>query len=296
MGFPILTTIFLLPLAAALIISFLPRGAHDTVRHVAAGGTALALILTIVCYVNYDITAGGIQFMERVPWITDLGVSYAVGVDGISLPMLLITNAIALSAVCNSWHIEKRTKEFYILLLLFVAGLIGTFLACDLFIFLLCYEVVVIPVYILILIWGSTRRITKEYGAMKLTMFLLMGSGMMLVGIVSMYLMAYPAGQRTFDFGGLMLATQMGHFSEGFQIFAFFLLLLSFGSLITLFPLHNWSPDGHASAPTAVSMLHAGVLKKLGGYGLIRIGLLILPLGARFWAPLIIALAAITVI
>ena len=194
MGFPILTTIFLLPLAAALIISFLPRGAHDTVRHVAAGGTALA------------------QFMERVPWITDLGVSYAVGVDGISLPMLLITNAIALSAVCNSWHIEKRTKEFYILLLLFVAGLIGTFLACDLFIFLLCYEVVVIPVYILILIWGSTRRITKEYGAMKLTMFLLMGSGMMLVGIVSMYLMAYPAGQRTFDFGGLMLATQMGHF------------------------------------------------------------------------------------
>ncbi len=296
MDFPILSAIFLLPLMAAFIMCLLPSEAHDSVRRVAAAATGLALALTVYCYFNYDITAGGIQFVERIPWITDLGVAYVVGVDGISLPMLLLTEAIALSAVCNSWHIEKRTKEFYILLMLFIAGLTGTFLACDLFIFLLCYEVVVIPVYIMILIWGSTRRITKEYGAMKLTIFLLMGSGLMLVGVVALYLTAYPAGMRSFDFGALMLASQMGHFSEGFQIFAFFLLLVSFGSLLTLFPLHNWSPDGHASAPTAVSMLHAGVLKKLGGYGLIRIGLLILPLGARFWAPLIAGLAALTVL
>lgn len=296
MGFPLLSAVLLIPLAAALLLCFLPREARDVIRRTAALAMLLAFGLTFYAYISYDTALGGMQFTEEIPWITDLGVSYALGVDGISLPMLLLTDVIGLASVFSSWRIEHRTKEFFILLLVLIAGVTGTFIARDLFIFLLCYEVVVIPIYIMVLIWGSTKRVAKEYAGMKLTIFLLMGSAFMLVGVVALYLTAYPAGERTFDIAALMRASQMGSFSAEFQIFAFLLLLLGFGSLLSMFPFHSWSPDGYAGAPTAVSMIHAGVLKKIGGYGLIRLGLVVLPLGAKFWAPLIAGLAMINVL
>ena len=296
MGFPLLSIVLLAPIAAALLLCFLSRDSRDAIRKVAAGAMTLALLLTLYAYVTYDTAAGGMQFTESIPWITDLGVSYSLGVDGISLPMLFLTDVIGLAAVFSSWTIDKRPKEFFILLLVLIAGVTGTFIARDLFIFLLCYEVVVIPIYIMVLIWGSTKRVPKEYAGIKLTIYLLMGSAFMLVGIVALYLEAYPQPLRTFDIEALIAASQMGSFSESFQIFAFFLLLLGFGSLLSMFPFHSWSPDGYAGAPTAVSMIHAGVLKKIGGYGLIRLGLLVLPLGAKFWAPLIAGLAMINVL
>ena len=296
MGFPILSTIFLTPLAAALLICFVSKESHSAIRIIAAGAMTISLALTIGTYFSYDIAAGGMQFTEHVPWITDLGVSYSLGVDGISLPLLLLTNLIGLSAVFTSWKAGgERNKEFFILLLVLITGVAGTFVATDLFIFLLCYEVVVIPIYIMVILWGSTKRVSKEYSGMKLTIFLLLGSAFLLVGVVALYLTAFPSGHRTFDMALLAQAGQEGHFPPEFQIFAFLMLLLGFGSLLSMFPFHSWSPDGYAGAPTAVSMIHAGVLKKIGGYGLIRLGLLVLPLGAKFWAPLIALFAMINV-
>lgn len=294
--FPVMTAILLAPVIGAILLCFLDKEAKEAAKLVAAGAMLLALGLTVYVYVAYDTVRGGMQFMESVPWITDLGVEYAVGVDGISLPMLLLTNLIGLSAVFSSWNVEERSKEFFILLLILIAGITGTFIARDLFIFLLCYELVVIPIYIMVIIWGSTKRVTKEYAGIKLTIYLLLGSAFMLVGIIALYLQAYPLGMRTFSMEALFRAQELGAFSEDFQIFAFLLLLIGFGSLLSMFPFHSWSPDGYAGAPTAVSMIHAGVLKKIGGYGLIRIGLLILPLGAKFWAPLIAGLAVVNVV
>ncbi len=295
-SFPLLSAVLLAPICAAVILCFVSPKAAQSVRVIAASAMTVALALTLYAFFNYDMTAGGMQFSESIPWIKDLGVHYALGVDGISLPMLLLTDLIGLAAVYSSWNITNRPKEFYILLMILIAGVTGTFIATDLFIFLLCYEVVVIPIYIMVIIWGSTKRVSKEYAGMKLTIYLLMGSAFMLVGVVALYLaVGDVVGFRTFDMQALAVAGQNGLLSEEFQIFAFLLLLLGFGSLLSMFPFHSWSPDGYAGAPTAVSMIHAGVLKKIGGYGLIRLGLLVLPLGARFWAPLIAGLAIINV-
>lgn len=291
-----LSQILLFPILGALIIALTPKEKTDSIRQIAVGAMVYSFIITLLVYFQYDVNAGGMQFIERIPWVTDLGVSYSLGVDGLSLPMLMLTEIIGITSVFSSWYQEKRVKEFFVLLLILIAGVTGTFIACDLFIFLLCYELVVIPIYIMVLIWGSTKRVPKEYAGIKLTIFLLMGSAFMLVGIVAIYLTAYPEGLRTFDLEKLVLSSRLGYLSSDFQIFAFFLLLLGFGSLLSMFPFHSWSPDGYAGAPTAVSMIHAGVLKKIGGYALIRLGLMVLPLGAKFWAPLIALLAMINVL
>ncbi|WP_196595025.1 complex I subunit 4 family protein [Pectinatus frisingensis] len=296
MDFPLLTIILVIPLLAVGLLMFIPPSSFKSVKVVAATAMCISLGLTIYAYVTYDSSIGGMQFTQSIPWISDLGVSYSVGVDGISLPMLFLTNVIGLAAVFSSWNINVRPKEFFILLLILITGVMGTFVACDLFIFLLCYELVVIPIYIMVIIWGSTKRVTKEYAGMKLTIYLLMGSAFMLVGVVALYLQAFPAELRTFDIAALSNAHLYGTLSQSFQIIVFFLLLLGFGTLLSMFPFHTWSPDGYAGAPTAVSMIHAGVLKKIGGYGLIRLGLLILPAGAKFWAPLIIILGLANVI
>ena len=294
-AFPILTTILLAPILGALAILFLPRDADKTVKSVAAFATGTALLLALYAYFAYDFRLGGMQFTEYVPWVRDLGVAYAMGVDGISLPMVFLTALIGFCAVYASWNVDKRPKEFFVLLLILIAGVVGTFITRDLFIFLLFYELVVIPIYILVIVWGSTKRVTKEYAAMKLTIYLLVGSAFLLVGVVALYLSAFPAGERTFSMEALAQAGQSGRLSESFQIYLFFFMLIGFGSLLSMWPFHSWSPDGYAGAPTAVSMIHAGVLKKIGGYGLIRIGLLVLPLGAKFWAPLIAFLAVANV-
>ena len=296
MKFPILSYIMLAPAVAALIGCFFPREQGKKVRLLAASALWSTLAASIYAFFNYDTAAGGIQYLEKIPWITDLGVSYCLGVDGISMPLLLLANAISLSAIYESWNTEKRTKEFFILLLLMISGVMGTFVAQDVFIFLLCYEAIIIPLYILVIVWGSTKRVPKEYAGLKLTLYLLIGSGFMLVGIVYIYLGAYPQPLRTFDMQALIAASRMGAFSEQFQIIAFLLIGMAFCPLLSMCPFHTWSPDGHAGAPTAVSMIHAGLLKKIGVYGLIRIGLLILPLGARFWSPLLACLAMFSVV
>lgn len=221
--FPLMTAILLMPLIGMLVLCFLPKEQEKAIKNIAAVAMMMALGMTIYAYVNYDFSIGGMQFTQSIPWITDLGVNYSVGVDGISLPLLFLTNLIGLAAVFSSWNVVDRVKEFFVLLLILIAGVAGTFIACDLFIFLLCYELVVIPIYIMVIMWGSTKRVTKEYAGMKLTIYLLLGSAFMLVGVVALYLQAFPAEYRTFDMNLLAQAHLYGSLSEPFQIFIFFL-------------------------------------------------------------------------
>ncbi|AET70076.1 proton-translocating NADH-quinone oxidoreductase, chain M [Desulfosporosinus orientis DSM 765] len=290
----ILPFTLLAPLVAMLTIVFLPKEETKTIKIVAALGMFVSLVLSLYAFAAYDWAQGGMQYTLTIPWVPDLGVTLALGVDGISLPMLLLTNLIGFSSIYASWNIDKRVKEFFILLLILIAGVMGTFIARDLFIFFLFYEIVVIPIYIMVIIWGSTKRVTKEYAAMKLTIFLLIGSAFLLVGMVALYLAAGSNGNPTFMFD--QLAARQDLYSPAFQKVAFALMIVGFGSLISMFPFHSWSPDGYAGAPTAVSMIHAGVLKKIGGYGLIRLGIFVLPIGAKFWAPYIATLAVVSVL
>ncbi|HHY26180.1 MAG TPA: NADH-quinone oxidoreductase subunit M [Desulfitobacterium dehalogenans] len=293
----ILPFALLAPILAALLIVFLPKEEGKTIKLVAALGTLTSLLLSLYVFFAYDRSLAGMQFNLTIPLIPDIGVNLAFGVDGISIPMLLLTNLIGFTAVYSSWNIDNRVKEFFVLLLILIAGVMGTFIARDLFIFFLFYEIVVIPIYIMVIIWGSTKRVTKEYAGMKLTIYLLIGSALLLVAMVSLWVNATnqlaALGQGpTFMFDELAKL----QYDETFQIICFGLLTLGFGSLISMFPFHSWSPDGYAGAPTAVSMIHAGVLKKIGGYGLIRLGLMVFPLGAKFWAPVIAVLAVINVL
>lgn len=295
MTFPFLTTTLLAPILAALIIVFIPKENDKLCKSVAAVGTGIALALSLYVYFGYDQSVGGLQwvdFGQPVPWISDLGVTWYMAVDGLSLPMLLLTNLIGFTAVFASWNIVHRVKELMILLLILIAGVMGTFIAQDLFIFLLFYEIVVIPIYIMVVIWGSSKRVTKEYAGMKLTIYLLMGSAFLLAGVIALFVNSVNiTGVADMSFEALAQVA----FPEQLQIYLFLLLLIGFGSLLSMWPFHSWSPDGYAGAPTAVSMIHAGILKKIGGYGLIRLAIVVLPLGARFWAPYMAVLGVIGV-
>lgn len=295
-SFPLLTAILLTPVFGMVVLACLPRAADKAVKLTAAVTMSVVLGLTLYAYRAYDLALGGMQFTEDIPWIKELGVSYALGVDGISLPLLLLTALVGFSAVFVSWNINRRPKEFFIQLLLLALGAIGTFVSRDLFIFLLFYELGIVPSYLMVLIWGSDKRVSREYAGMKLTIYLLLGSAFMLAGVIALYLNAYPAGLRTFSIEALTQAHVAGSLSEPVQAMAFFLLLLGFGSTLSMWPFYSWAPDGYAAAPTGVSMLHAGVLKKVGAYGLIRFGLLVLPAGVKFWAPLIALLAVANIL
>jgi len=288
-----LTIVLLSPLTAALLIMLVPRTNLLAVRMLAAIASSIALVLSSwLCWVYLSTGMHGLQFADRVSWVEGPGISYFVAADGISLSLVLLTSLVIFCGTFASWTVTNRTKEFYCLLLLLVTGVFGVFMTQDLFFFFLFYEVAVLPMYLLIGIWGTGR---KEYSAMKLTLYLLFGSALMLVGLLGMYFSAdLPPGttHRTFD---LTVLSQAGY-EPHFQLWAFLLLYLGFGVLAGIWPLHTWSPDGHASAPTAVSMLHAGVLMKLGAYGVLRVGFGCLPEGAQAWVWLIGCIAVINIV
>jgi len=292
-----LSIIVLTPMATAIAIMLVPRRNLLAVRLLGAlAGTVTLSLSAYLCYVYIVAGLHGPQFAVRIPWVTRLGshpvnISYSLAADGVSLSLVLLTSLVIFCGVFASWTVTHRTKEFYTLLLLLVTGVFGVFVAHDLFFFFLFYEIAVLPMYLLIGIWGTGA---KEYSAMKLTLYLLVGSAFMLVGMLGMYFAAgLPAGvARTFDLATLSQA----HYDPTFQKIAFFLLYIGFGILAGIWPLHTWSPDGHASAPTAVSMLHAGVLMKLGAYGLLRVGYGALPIGAHSWSWLVGGIAVINIV
>ena len=287
MGFPILSVITFTPFVTGVLLLTYPAERKREIRLTALAAASLTLVLSVIAYFSYDLSTAGYQFVEKTTWVEPLGISYYVGVDGISLPMVLLTGMVMFTGVLISWGIDDRPREFFAFLFILATGVFGVFVALDLFHLFFFYEIAVFPMYLLIAIWGW--KVTREYAAMKLTLYLFIGSVLALVGILAMY---FLSGLGTFD----MIALQEADFSFAFQKFWFPFVFFGFAVLAGIFPFHNWSPDGHVAAPTAVSMFHAGVLMKLGAFAALRVGVMLLPEGARFWLPLIIFLALINVV
>jgi len=302
---PLLSIMTWAPFVSALVIMFCARRRPLLVRWTSVVGTGISLIASIWTYWAYDPAAAGFQFQEEFALVPSLGISYLMGIDGISALMCLLTSIIIFAGVFASWTTKERSQEFYALLLVLVTGVYGVFVTLDLFIFFLFYEIAVLPMYLLIGIWGSSGDVrpqgifgwamgrtgvgTKEYAAMKLTLYLLFGSAFILVGILALYV---ATGSRTFSF----LAMETMNFDPTMQTWVFLAFYVGFGILAGIWPLHTWSPDGHASAPTAVSMLHAGVLMKLGAYGVVRMGMGLLPDAAVDWAWLVGTIGCINIV
>jgi len=282
---PYLTLLLLTPVVGLVLILLTPEKYSQGIKRIALAASSFMLFLSLLLCIAYDQSSGGFQFIEFYSWIPSVGITYCLGVDGLNLPMVLLASLVMFSGVLTSWELQSRVKEFFASLLFLILGVVGVFLTLDLFFLFLFYEIAILPMYLLILIWGSTK---KEYSAMKLTLFLFLGSAFVFVGFLAI---AKVSG------AGFNILDISGHpFDKTFQSIIFLFLLIGFGSLMAVFPLHTWSPDGYAAAPTAASMLHAGVLKKLGAYGLLRVGILLLPEGAREWAVWMAVLGVVNIL
>jgi NADH-quinone oxidoreductase subunit M len=286
-GFPFLSAMLLSCLAGLVVILFIPPERKNLIKAVSALFSGIALLLSIYLFVAYDKAQGGLQFVEKILWVKSMGISYFNGADGFSLPLLLLTGIVHFTGVLTMWELETRVKEFFALSFLLVTGVFGMFMAMDLFFILVWYDVSLFPMYPLIIIWGSTR---KEYGGMKLTLYLLAGTALILPGILYLWV---QSGQNTFDLVALM---RPGMFTPFQQKFAFILFYLGFGILAGVWPFHTWSPVGHVAAPTSVSMIHAGVLMKVGAFGILRVAIFLCPEGWQYWGQLMALLGACGII
>lgn len=350
-GFSVLTAIIFIPIIAGIVILFLDSKNRDLIRGVAVTAAAAVLALSLAVFFGYDnfvkqangladqqtalLQAGGeisgtqmfvdaLAFEQRIVWVESLGIAYHVGVDGVSAPMVLLTGMVALAGVLISWNIQDRLREFMAFFMLLVAGVYGVFIAVDLFMLFFFYELAIFPMYLLIAGWGWVKL--REYAAMKLTLYILIGSVFALVGAVAMYfaagafftgagadvfqaaldrgLLAADSQPYSWSIIHLTLAAESGAFAidilgiEGlnFAKFWFPMMFIGFGVLAGVFPFHNWSPDGHVAAPTAVSMIHAGVLMKVGAFAALRVGMQLLPEGAQTHLPWIVFLTLINVV
>jgi NADH-quinone oxidoreductase subunit M len=285
-----LTLLILIPLLTAIII-LLTRNARQ-VKWVSLAGSTLQLILAIILLLsfNHERLEGNTEqmlFRQQYNWFPAWNISFYLGVDGISVAMILLTAFVVIAGVLVSWNIDKMTKEFYFLLILLSMGAYGFFLSLDLFVLFFFLEIAVIPKYLLIGIWGSGK---KEYSANKLALMLMGGSALVLVGLLGVYFSA--GNERTFD---LLKISQL-HIPIKTQHIFFPLLFTGFGVFSGLFPFHTWVPDGHSSAPTAGSMFLAGISMKLGGYGCLRVATYLMPDAAKEYSTIIIVLASIAIL
>lgn len=289
----ILSFFVIIPLLT--IFSLMLTRGFKQARLTAAVGMGCQLVLAAVLIFMYLAKrhageSAEMLFYQSTTWFQSLHISYTVGVDGISVAMIGLTAIVVIAGIFASWEIEFLTKEFFISLILLSSGVFGFFISLDLFTMFLFYEVAVIPMYILIGVWGSGP---KEYSAMKLTLMLMGGSALLLVGLLGIYFNSNPSGgDLTFNILNISKIT----IPIAAQRFFFPLTFVGFGILGALFPLHTWSPDGHASAPTAVSMLHAGVLMKLGGYGCFRVAMFLMPQAAQEMKWIFLILTTISVV
>jgi len=294
-----------LPLVGAIFIALLPTGADRAARWVAAVFSWVALMLALLLLAAFarpdllvvggnaaapDPTSGAMQFVTRVPWIPQFNVTYAVGLDGISLPMFVLNAMLVFLAVLVSWKVTLRPREYFALVLVLETAVAGVFAATDFFLFFLFWELELAPMFLLIGIWGSDRR---EYAAMKFILYTVAGSAFMLLGILIFYLAGAPA-TRSFDMAQLV---RLGPTLDlPLQSLIWLLLFIGFAVKVPIFPFHTWLPDAHTEAPTAISVLLAGVLLKMGGYGLLRANIGMLPDATRQFALALCVLAVINVV
>jgi NADH-quinone oxidoreductase subunit M len=272
-------TIYISFLGAAAML-LLPKRSVALARALALLTGVAGFAIALTAFVDHR--TGAMLTITRVPWIPSLGIEYHLAADGISLTLVLLTGIIAVTGVLFSWDIADRTREFFAFYLLLIGAVYGVFLSYDVFLLFVFYEIVIIPKYFLIAIWGSTRR---EYGAMKLALYSFVGSAMVLIGLVAAYV---AAGAKTTSLAELAQFP----FSPHFQMLAFPLVFVGFAILAGLWPFHTWAPTGHVAAPTAASMLLAGVVMKLGAYGCLRVAMTLFPLGLGPWGHHILGLGS----
>lgn len=298
----ILSLFVIIPLVMMAILFCIPGEKKSLIRTVMAiGGLALLAVSAYLTVDYLSLRAGGdtqeFLYAASTPWYETLNIHYSVGVDGVSVAMLLLSSIVVITGVFVSYAIEEKVKEYFLWFLMLSIGVYGFFISLDLFTMFLFYEVALIPMYLLIGLWGSGR---KEYSAMKLTLMLMGGSAFLMVGILGIYYYSAPEGSiLTFNIQEIAKNVQASMAAGGdqnWQYIFFPLTFIGFGVLGAMFPFHTWSPDGHASAPTAVSMLHAGVLMKLGGYGCFRVAMYLMPQAANDLAWIFIILTGISVV
>src|SRR3954463_8302728 len=286
-----LSILLFLPLVGALILLFVPRQNDDAVRWIANIVAFVGFVISIPLWFWFNPQSGDFQLVERAPWIPSIGAEYFLGVDGLSTLLILLTTMMGFIAVLSSWTaITERVKEYYIFLLVLQTGMLGAFMSLDFLLFFLFWEVMLVPMYFLIGIWGSDRRL---YSAIKFFLYTLVGSVIMLLGILALYFYSHSVtGVYSFD------VTQFQQLSIPYNLqwWVFLAFFCGFAVKVPMFPFHTWLPDAHTDAPTAGSVILAAVLLKMGTYGFIRFSLPILPDASRAFVPMIVVLSAIGIV
>jgi len=286
MEIALLHLVIWLPAVGALLTMLLGQGTRA--RGWALAFSGLALLAASWLYIRYDLRASGMQFESSFLWLAPIGSSLRLGVDGVSLPLIFLNCLLTFLAIVISWNLEHRPQLYFMLLLVLETAVSGVFASLDLFVFFLFWELELAPMYLLIGIWGGPRR---EYAAMKFIIYTVSGSAFMLIGILALY---FFTGAGTFDL--FRLAQGARALPVATQVLFFVLLYIGFAVKVPIFPFHTWLPDAHVEAPTPVSVLLAGILLKMGGYGLIRLCMTILPDAARVLVPILVTLAVINVL
>ncbi len=289
MQFPILSLVLFLPLAGGIALLFFSREAKRQIKVFACAVALVDLLLALCLYAIYDKGTGQMQFVERVPWIPALGIHYFLGVDGLGLPMIALTALLTFLSLLYSVIVEERVKEFFFLFLLQETGMLGVFMALDLFLFYIFWEVSLVPMYFIIGVWGGPRR---EYAAIKFFLYTLMGSVLMLLGILVCYFRMEP---HTFDMMAIIREQPLAG-AVRLQGLVFWAFYVAFAIKVPAFPFHTWLPDAHVEAPTAGSVILAGILLKMGGYGLLRVSLPFFPESASAYSSLIGIIALVNIV
>ena len=296
----VLEWLIFLPMLTAAVLVVVPAAWRTLARWIGVGSGALLMAGSAWVFVNFDYSEGAdtFQLIKVYTWLESVGIDFRLGVDGIAAPMVLLTGIVALTGSIIAANVERDAKNYYILLFVLIAGVYGTFASIDLFFLFFFYELAIVPMFLLIAVWGSSSTFadfvrTKEYGALKLVLMIVAASVLVWIGIIAIYVWVDIG---TFDILRLRDAVQDGGLSSGEQKVLFPLVMVGFGLLAGLWPFHTWSPDGHVAAPTSVSMLHAGVLMKLGAFGIIRVGMTLLPEGMEAWALVLFILGTVNVV